>query len=292
MPLFFFLAGLFVAQSARRTFYDYLMSKASVIIYPYFVWSILEGTLQYFASRFTNNHLSPRSLFTILYEPIDQYWFLYAIFLMYMVFWWIHKRTISNTNLVLCAIVLYAMEVSGVNNFGWSVLHAFCAFLIYFALGARVAETSFFTNLKLFNGALLLSIAFSVYVLVAVAVAMNVSGLPFLHAVLAVMGNIATIALAMSLSGSPAWSFVRTMGVYSLEIYVGHTIFSAAARIAMLKGFGYSEPILQTVVGTAVGIGLPMVLAIWGPKVGLPYLFTWSRSRQNGEISAIKTLRA
>ncbi len=82
------------------------------------------------------------------------------------------------------------------------------------------------------------------------------------------------------------------MGVYSLEIYVGHTIFSAAARIAMLKGFGYSEPILQTVVGTAVGIGLPMVLAIWGPKVGLPYLFTWSRSRQNGEISAIKTLRA
>ena len=88
MPLFFFLAGIFVAQSARRTFQDYFLNKTSVIIYPYFLWSILAGTIQYYGSRYTNNHLSISSLLKIVFQPIDQYWFLYAIFLMYMAYWY------------------------------------------------------------------------------------------------------------------------------------------------------------------------------------------------------------
>jgi fucose 4-O-acetylase-like acetyltransferase len=35
MPLFFFLACMFVPRSAQRTFHDYFLNKASVIAYPY-----------------------------------------------------------------------------------------------------------------------------------------------------------------------------------------------------------------------------------------------------------------
>jgi hypothetical protein len=70
--------------------------------------------------------------------------------------------------------------------------------------------------------------------------------------------------------------------------YVGHTIFASGARIAIQKAFSYSGPLMHLVVGTALGISIPMLLAIWGPKVGLPYLFTLSRSRQNKEVSAAK----
>ena len=34
------------------------------------------------------------------------------------------------------------------------------------------------------------------------------------------------------------------------------------------------------------------LLAIWGKKVGLPYLLTWNRSRQKAESSAVKALSA
>ena len=57
--------------------------------------------------------------------------------------------------------------------------------------------------------------------------------------------------------------------------------------IVMPKALGYSAP-LHALVETTVGIGIPLLLAIWGPKIGLPYLFTLSRSRQNTEISAVK----
>src|ERR1700733_4806201 len=43
MPLFFFLAGLFVRSSARRPFRSYLANKISVIAYPYFLWSLITG---------------------------------------------------------------------------------------------------------------------------------------------------------------------------------------------------------------------------------------------------------
>ncbi len=296
MPLFFFLAGLFVKQSARRPFDEYFLNKASVIIYPYFLWSILEGTAQVLASRLTNNQLTFYSLLKILYIPIDQFWFLYAIFLMYLVYWLVNYRSVSNTSFLLFAAALYAIEASGFDVSRWDVLHSFCSFLIYFALGAMAAQTSVLTILTRFAGPRLLSIAIVGYGVVAAAVAANLSELPFFHAVLAMTGTIATIALAMLLAGSPLASstlssVVKTMGFYSLEIYVAHTIFAAATRIALQKGFGYSGPILQIVLGTAVGISIPIILAVWGPKVGLPYLFTWSRSRQNVEISPIKSLR-
>jgi fucose 4-O-acetylase-like acetyltransferase len=289
MPLFFFLAGMFVARSAHRIFHDYFLNKASVIVYHYFLWSILEGSIQYFSSRYTNSHISATDLLKIIFQPIDQFWFLYTIFLMYMTYWLARYWRISNDQFLIFALLLYTIEGFGLNIVRWDVFHSFCSLLIYFALGAKAGETSIFTDLRMLNGTRFLGLAISGYVLIVVAAAMGVSNLPFLHAVLAVAGTVATIALAMLLSSSSVWSsFVKILGVYSLEIYVSHTIVSAAARIAMRKALGYSGPLLHVLVETTVGIGIPLLLAIWGPSIGLPYLFTLSRSRQNTEISAVK----
>ena len=289
MPLFFFLAGMFVPRSAHRRFHDYFLNKASVIVYPYLLWSILEGSIQYFASRYTNYHLAIIDLTKIIYQPIDQFWFLYTIFLMYMTYWLASYRQISSDMFLIFALLLYALEAFGLNIVRWDVFHSFCSFLIYFALGAKAGETSIFTDLRMLNRTRFSGLAISGYVSIVVATAMNVSDFPFLHAVLAVAGTVTTIALAMVLSSSSIWSsFIRILGVYSLEIYVSHTIFSAGARIAMRKALGYSGPLLHVLVETTVGIGIPLLLAIWGPRIGLPHLFTLSRSRQNAEISAVK----
>ena len=241
------------------------------------------------ASRYTNNHIAVSDLRKIIFQPIDQYWFLYTIFLMYMTYWFVYHRRFSNYEFLIVALLLYAFEAFRLNIVRWDVFHSFCSFLIYFALGAKAGETSIFTDLRMLNWVRFLGLAISGYVLIVVAAATGVSDLQFIHAVLAVAGTVATIALAMLLSSSSVWSsFVRILGIYSLEIYVSHTIFSAAARIAMPKALGYSAPLLHALVETTVGIGIPLLLAIWGPKIGLPYLFTLSRSRQNTEISAVK----
>lgn len=288
MPLFFFLAGMFVAHSAKRSFPDYLSNKAAVIVYPYFVWSILEGLLQYYASRYTNGHTSLGNLVTIVYAPINQYWFLYVIFLMYITYWFVRHWRFSNTHLLIFALLLYSMNAIWPHIAVGDVLSSYCSFLLYFALGAKIAETPLLASVQALDGRRLTIAAICGYAVIVPAVVLNVSSLSFLHAALALIGMTATIALAMIVTRSPLESVVRILGVYSLEIYVAHTIFSAAARIAMLKLLGYSDPLAHVAIGTAVGIVFPLLLAIWAPKLGFPYLFAWSRSRRSEEISALK----
>ena len=51
MPLFFFLAGLFVEQSySKRGATKFLVNKVKYIAYPYLIWSFLQAGIELFFS--------------------------------------------------------------------------------------------------------------------------------------------------------------------------------------------------------------------------------------------------
>ena len=56
-------------------------------MYPYLVWSLISGVMQHSLSGSVNNQMPWRRLITIIYSPIDQYWFLYALFVMTCLYW-------------------------------------------------------------------------------------------------------------------------------------------------------------------------------------------------------------
>jgi fucose 4-O-acetylase-like acetyltransferase len=280
MPLFFLLAGLFVRSSSRKPFRSYLANKVSVIVYPYFLWSLLAGVLQHFASK-SNSSVSWLDIAKIPYAPIDQYWFLYVIFCMYILFWFLYRWHISTHSIFLLTIAFYIWEASGGDVTEWDVLHALGAFLIYFGLGAAVAETSLLTALAKSAWPYLLIIAIVDYGLVGAIAITDQLKQPVLHPLAAIAGTFATVVLAMLLSRAGGFVFVRTWGVYSLEIFVAHTIFSAGFRIVMQKSLGYESPWVHIIVGTAIGICLPILLATASKKIGFPYLFTATRTRRH-----------
>ena len=51
-----------------------------------------------------------------------------------------------------------------------------------------------------------------------------------------------------------------SLGRASLFIYLAHTVFSSATRIALLKA-GVDDPALHVVLGVAAGIAGPLLLA-------------------------------
>jgi fucose 4-O-acetylase-like acetyltransferase len=80
MPLFFFLSGLFLIPSiSKRGALHTVSSKVDSVVYPYVVWSILQGTIQVLLSKFTNSDTSLVSVFQ-LWTPKGQFWFLYILF--------------------------------------------------------------------------------------------------------------------------------------------------------------------------------------------------------------------
>src|ERR1700710_108282 len=87
MPLFFFLSGLFLCwSSAKGRFTRFLSDKLRTLAYPYFVWSTVVILLKSSLDRIPN---TPRTISDLLFvpiEPVEQFWFLYALFMVLILF--------------------------------------------------------------------------------------------------------------------------------------------------------------------------------------------------------------
>jgi fucose 4-O-acetylase-like acetyltransferase len=277
MPLFFFLAGLVAGKSAKRRFFPYVADKASVIMYPYVVWSLITGAAQHFAGQSANHPLPWSRLLEITYNPIDQYWFLYVIFIMYMIYWVLNRAGQAGLPLLVASVLICIGNTVAPNPIQWDVANSVASLLIYFASGGVLAGTGVFRRAAALPSTSLLAITMCGYGLVAVD---TISGNAWdaIQPAVAAIGVGSTAALAIATSRWRSVGFLQTWGLYSLEIYVAHTIFSAGMRTVLLK-MGQTDLAEHVLAGTAMGIYLPMLLAAASAKLRYPYLFTFTERR-------------
>ena len=160
-----------------------------------------------------------------------------------MTYWFVRYRNVSNDIFLVGAALICSFQIFGPNIWRWDVLDFFSHFLIYFALGAKIADTSFLTNLRKINWIWLSCLAAGGYVLIALialippTVEINVFWPLIVKPLLATVGIISTITLSMLIVNSTICSSMRILGVYSLEIYVGHTIFASGCANSDAEGF-------------------------------------------------------
>lgn len=85
MPLFFFLSGLFFIESiSGKSKKKFISGKFKSIFYPYAVWSILQGCIEVILSNYTNSKTSLLSVLSFPFHPRAQFWFLYALLLIFI----------------------------------------------------------------------------------------------------------------------------------------------------------------------------------------------------------------
>jgi hypothetical protein len=77
--------------------------------------------------------------------------------------------------------------------------------------------------------------------------------------------------------------FIRILGVYSLEIYVAHTIASAGIRIALQKGLKVQDVNVHIILGTVGGLLLPLILNSLCRRFHAEYVFRIPRRRSRME---------
>jgi fucose 4-O-acetylase-like acetyltransferase len=278
MPLFFFLSGLFVRRSTqRRSITDFIVDKMAVLIYPYFVWSTLQGLLQ--TSHYVNHPLHFINLFQMIYLPIDQFWFLYTLFTIMVIYRLFIAIYASDIAFFLVSVICFAMEISRVNIIQWDVAHAVGSFVVYFGAGVAIARGAILVRFADLTNGRLLAICFGGYATVAVGILIAHNIWSILSPVWAMAGIAATMALAVLMSRSTEFAFVKLWGVLSLEIYVAHVIAEALVRIALQKILAATEPFLHVVLGVGAGLYAPILLAYMCQRTGVSYVFTLRRAR-------------
>jgi fucose 4-O-acetylase-like acetyltransferase len=276
MPLFFFLAGLFAWQSGSQPFGRFISKKAATLVYPYFVWSLLQGLLE--TSHYGNHSLALRDLLKIVYVPIGQYWFLYALFAITILYWLFRRITPSAAAFVALGILCVAVEMSGRNMVEWNIAHDVAAFLVFFAAGVAASRGNLLAWFATRGNAALAATCLGGYAIIAVGKLMHNGG-PVVWLVLAIVGIVATIALSVLAERLGRISLVRLWGVMSLEIYVAHVLAGSATRIVLRQFLGANDPLAHLTLAIAAGMFAPIGLAYLSNAAGFPYLFTLNRAR-------------
>lgn len=261
MPLFFFLSGCFFSRGAGLV--EFARSRTLVLVYPYLLWTLLVGSIVIIAGELVNNPLALNALARIFWQPIQQYWFLYALFLCH----WAGFLVRPAWALAALAIGLHVLTAFvGLGNIALTSAH----YLIYFAVGVwGAAFWKRASDAPRLRGACIAAVA-----AIAAAAILLAHKPPYALASfppadrfgLAVFGVAAVIGASIALQRKAP--VLSSIGRASMAIYVMHTLFSAGARIA-LQHAGFSNPLLHYMVGTALGLAVPFAAYVFAKRAGV-----------------------
>lgn len=275
MPIFFFLSGLFVAQSVKKPARLFIGSRLRTVVYPYFLWSIVSIVLIGLVGSGSDESitLSLATFARLFYDPVLQYWFLYALFFMLMLSLVIAKLGFSLAWLMPVALLLFVWD------FPQEQLIAQRLFL-YFAVGVVFSQQIRDLLDRMTSPALLLAAALG---LGAWLYALS-QGAGFTAAVISpdlmaylvqAAGFSAVISLCVVLDRWHSLGLFKYWGEKSLEIYLVHVIVGAGVRQALVM-LGVEDSLLHFGLGLSLAMVVPLVFAhVMQHRLGIDYLFHW-----------------
>lgn len=302
MPLFFFVSGLFVGRSAQKEAGRFVVDKLGAIVWPYVIWSIIHVLVTLALAKVSGGK-SEFSLSQLPYylaiDPVAQFWFLYVLFLSLMLYLLLAKlRTptwaILGVGLGLMLLKLnvdlsrVGFEASGhkISLARWGPFYQVMNFFIYMALGAVLAPV-LLKKLNKQQTLLLLGGLIAAVAIIVVSIAVGdpklvrrdaavelIRGFRVpLGIVFALISVAGALCAAELMERARSFAFVRSMGRFSLYIFVMHVIFAAGVRTILLKA-GVNSFAIHMIVGLVVGIGVPILVAVVVKRLKLTWLFT------------------
>jgi fucose 4-O-acetylase-like acetyltransferase len=275
MPLFFVVSG-HLASGKHRPARTTLAKLVPTIVYPYFLWSILEGLALVYLSKYTNSHEPISALYKILWIPLVPYWFLYALFLCHAAYLAIRKLS-HGIQLAIASVAFLAPQffLGPLNNAHLLIVPETVRGFLYFVLGViSVAQVKQFGRWT----AIMATILFVLFTIVYYQ--SQLSGAITAPAALpaGIAGIVATLAWSRMLATREGWlaATLAFWGRYSMSIYVMHIFFTAGTRIALkhLAVASSQPPAGPTLLTTAIEI-----VAALAASIGLPLAINWVASK-------------
>lgn len=256
MPLFFTLSGLFFFESfEKRQKIGLIVNKVDTLIYPYIVWSLLQGGIELVLSKFTNGNVTPIEIFSLFWEPRAQFWFLYILFLIFVLAVFIYRKNSAPSLSGICTAALIAQfltifvpDIFPIRYIG----HYF----VYFAFGVVLKKfVSLFSQYPvastITSGAVALCLQYCFH---AVFHAKNNFVQPFN----AIFSILFVIAVSEWLSRIKQLRGLALLGTFSFHIYLMHILLGSGVRIVLNKFLDISNPTIHIVAGSLVGLLLPV----------------------------------
>lgn len=298
MPLFFIISGIFITRSLqKRGIGKYVETRARAILYPYFVWGIIQLSLQMIFTRFTNGHPTVSSYLHLFYLPreIAQFWYLYALFnvsVLYALSKYYFKLKAWH-NIIIGIIFFYLSAYvyqEHINTaFGFDILHNY----IFFAIGDLVSSymldkkhQSYFESGK---NLLIMLLPFCLVQTYFLWQNINHSTAKYMYVeyyqpavflLIAIVGCAFIVHLTFFMQKKNVLSWLTILGRHSLYIYVAHVIAFSCVRIILNKGLGIDNVAVILISGIVSAQVIPLMLYKLAERLHMRWIFTLEEQPQ------------
>lgn len=292
MPLFFIVSGIFVSGSlAKRGFVEFTSQKSKTLLYPYFLWAILQISFQIIFSAYVNANRSWVDYTYLLYSPrrVDQFWYLYALFNVSVLYaFTLTFLKVKTRTQIFAGLIMYFFS-AWTEQKGWDMgfVHEILHYYIFLALGDYLA--SYFKNEK---SAKIVGAPKTLLLFIPIFVAAQLYFLlinlkhdpekyrfietyqPFMFLVIALAGCAFMLSISFLFQNLKIAPWLRVIGFHSLYIYVTHVFVASATRILLTKvaGINYLPIVLFICIGLSVL--LPILFYRFCMKRGWFFFFT------------------
>lgn len=274
VQLFFICSGfLYQRLTQTQDFKAYsknILKKLIAFGIPYFVFETATYALKVIFSGSVNVG-AQTSLFNRLFlYPFAPYWFLYALFLMFLISP-IIKNKIDAAVRIAVAAALFLICATGAFNGLPRFFKLIAVYvsdgLIWFVLGMALAFFKIDKAFKKSGG--ILFILFVVLFVLKTKLGVKFIGDSLILGLLACGGIVTFIG---SFKGEKSPKALAFAAKYIMPVFLMHTIFAAAIRSVLLH-FGITSLALHLVCGITASFALPVIAGLIMEKLKLDFLY-------------------
>ncbi len=267
MPFFFMLSGFtyFLAYFSRegKPRYEKIKVQMLNLLVIYLLFSEIYGIMRIFLERYAAHETTVRDLFMVWAKPIAEYWYLYVLFFLYLLF--LIPKMIRQNPYILFAGTLLLCMVSGYFSGIWQMRNILY-YSFYFCTGILLAKTWDFLENKVFMA---VSAAVGAVLFLIFEWSGRWESAPQPIRIMAAFGISKGIWLLMKevpVIGENR--FLKFCGQNCLEIYLLHGYFTAGNR-TLLPMMGIREPYISIVLNFLISLFVPLLMAWLAKKVGI-----------------------
>ena len=200
-------------------------------------------------SKYTNGGLTTLEFLMIPLDPFGQFWYLYDLFFIYILYYFIRIKTDDSFILVISILLFILAPYFEI----WEFSRIFNHF-VFFALGSIFLDIQEFFCKK-FAKSVFIYIYISFLLTLLFSFMIGIERLEFFFAGL--LGTISVIYMSKQIS---QLSVLQYIGQNSLPIYLWHILSIVLFRVVLIKMLKINSSFILIIVMTGMGILVPLFI--------------------------------
>ena len=263
VPLFLFLSGVVYKLTGewrgKGTKLKFILYKLYTLGIPYVVFSVVYILINSIVGG-ANTEFALSDILYIWKTPVAQYWFLYALFFVFLI-WTLFSGMLKNWQITLVVVIIgYILPLLRIELGSFD-------FVFYSALAFGIGTFVDFTSLSKPSSLIKILVVIAHIAVSVVFVLLNKIDAPFVKEFMILFGIYSSILFISLLQDiKPFTRFLEFMNKYSFQTYLLHTIFTAGIRIILLR-LNVVQWWIHVLLGTVFGIVFSVLAAMIARKI-------------------------